>query len=951
MRPTATLVVLTLLAGSALADGRPLPWTQLSRSTCGVDSFQDSHPEADGRGVVVAVLDTGVDMGVLGLTLTPQGEAKVIDVQDFTGQGDVALKDIRHDRATAGFIHYGTDGAPEIYRCTEAGNYPPGTRFWFGVLDEARFKNSDVPDINNNGRTDDTFGMLVALPPDGTADDADTYVDTNLDRDWSDETPLRNYHVRYDTFRFAIVKKEAQFALLTCALNVDLAERKVVIHFDDGGHGTHVAGIAAGYRINGQPDFHGVAPGAKIISLKIGNNTLAGGATTTGSKKKAFAYAADYARTHHVPVVCNLSYGIGSEREGQSDIDRFLDEFCRANPAVIVFSSAGNAGPGLSTIGTPAAGNAVITVAALLAADSGRDVMGVDMTGPQVAVFSSRGGELAKPTLAVPGYATSTVPRWNRRSDFWRGTSMASPYAAGMGAVMISNVHNRRPDVAHRSSWIKTALQKAAAPMYGFTPLDYGAGVPDMGKAAAVYDQMASTLQSDALFDYTVSTLSPSAPDATGTAAFWRSRYLPTDRDQSFDITPRFAPTLDAEATAVFARQYQLRSDADWLISRQQQVVFRSEQSATVRLDYDAAKLTEPGLYVGAVEGVSDGNVGFRLVNTVVVPHTFDAHNGYRLDLTEQEVDGWRPQRQFVAVPPGASAMHLTLRARPDKPAVMAIREIFKPDGSTVGSRGLQLDTRERLTESHWTVSDALGPGVWEICTYASRPDEAAYYDLGIRFSGVQADPAAIGDWEHVEGKQPAGHLSLIQLFEFAVPIKAAGAIEGYQATVTDELTPDEDRVTHKVKFNPNVKAVRIETTFSEPDFARFTDVAVNLYDAGGAAIGKDGMNYRSAEMTVSNPDHTAAQIECELQVQAAFADHDADHHASAEVKITYLYSRPIAITVDDPGTLYPGIARRITFQMAEAVPQPPDQTVTVGHLTISSAGSGDAILTVPIVK
>src|SRR6185436_11741466 len=42
--------------------------------------------------------------------------------------------------------------------------------------------------------------------------------------------------------------------------------------FDNSGHGTHVAGIAAAHNLFGVPGFDGVAPGAQLIGLKIANN-------------------------------------------------------------------------------------------------------------------------------------------------------------------------------------------------------------------------------------------------------------------------------------------------------------------------------------------------------------------------------------------------------------------------------------------------------------------------------------------------------------------------------------------------------------------------------------------------------------------------------------------------------------------------------------------------------
>src|SRR6202165_2282080 len=59
----------------------------------GVDVFRTAHPHYDGRGVLIAILDSGLDPGVPGLITTSTGAPKVIELRDFSGEGRVTLAD------------------------------------------------------------------------------------------------------------------------------------------------------------------------------------------------------------------------------------------------------------------------------------------------------------------------------------------------------------------------------------------------------------------------------------------------------------------------------------------------------------------------------------------------------------------------------------------------------------------------------------------------------------------------------------------------------------------------------------------------------------------------------------------------------------------------------------------------------------------------------------------
>ena len=153
--------ILVVLTGGMLA--QDTSQTFLSLRTTGVEEFQNKFPDYDGRGTIVIVLDTGVDMGVDGLTKTSTGEVKVIDVQDFTGQGDTPFfeADVDEDNDTLFFINEDKNlkvaGAGKIsFNANE-------DEYFIGAIHESLWLNSGsrASDVNGNGSKDDTFHFVA----------------------------------------------------------------------------------------------------------------------------------------------------------------------------------------------------------------------------------------------------------------------------------------------------------------------------------------------------------------------------------------------------------------------------------------------------------------------------------------------------------------------------------------------------------------------------------------------------------------------------------------------------------------------------------------------------------------------------------------------------------------------------------------------------------------------
>ncbi len=117
---------------------------------------------------------------------------------------------------------------------------------------------------------------------------------------------------------------------------------------DVSGHGTAVAGIAAGYaqRAGGMEIYTGAAPGAELIIVKLGVPDELGFPRTT-EIMRGVAYALRKAQELHMPLVINLSFGNSyGAHDGSSLLERFLDNAAEVGRTVICVGSGNDGSSG-----------------------------------------------------------------------------------------------------------------------------------------------------------------------------------------------------------------------------------------------------------------------------------------------------------------------------------------------------------------------------------------------------------------------------------------------------------------------------------------------------------------------------------------------------------------------------------------------------------------------------
>jgi serine protease AprX len=248
------------------------------------------------------------------------------------------------------------------------------------------------------------------------------------------------------------------------------------------GHGTHVAGTVGGTGAMSGGKYEGVAPGANLIGYG------SGAALFVLDGIGGFDYAIANQARYNIRVITN-SWGSSGDFDPNNPINVASKE--AYDRGITVLFAAGNEGPGENTHNPYAKAPWVISIGAgekdgSLADFSSRGTKGVggtfEMDGkvwtwedrptvvaPGVDIISTRVlGPVS--SLAIQADAELIEPAYLPFYTSMSGTSMATPHAAGIVALLLEAKPELSPDE------IKQVLQDTATNMPGYETWEVGTG-------------------------------------------------------------------------------------------------------------------------------------------------------------------------------------------------------------------------------------------------------------------------------------------------------------------------------------------------------------------------------------------------------------------------------------------------------------------------------------------
>lgn len=286
--------------------------------------------------------------------------------------------------------------------------------------------------------------------------------------------------------KMGITGKSTAVCLLDsgCCGHKDYADRIIAFrdfvngrkeYYDDASHGTHVAGIIGGDGRSSGGRYRGIAPGCRLISLKVLDGQ---GQGSLQNIIAAIRWTIDNKDRYNIRIM-NISAGTTKEEgdDGAEQLVKWVEAAWDAGIVVVV--AAGNMGPLPMSITVPGNSRKVITVGS-------SDQFRYRPAGNTNSNYSGCGPTwdcICKPEVVAPGTEiTSCSTNWVHGKYYSKksGTSMAAPAIAGGIALLLE----REPELTNLQ--VKMRLKESAVDT-GLPMQRQGWGMPDFRKLLKIF--------------------------------------------------------------------------------------------------------------------------------------------------------------------------------------------------------------------------------------------------------------------------------------------------------------------------------------------------------------------------------------------------------------------------------------------------------------------------------
>ncbi|KAB7497558.1 Tripeptidyl-peptidase 2 [Armadillidium nasatum] len=662
-------------------------WGLLPRKETEALNFIQKYPIYNGKDVIIAIFDSGVDPSAPGLQYTPDKEVKVIDRIDASGAGDIDTSTVVE--AEVGKTIEGLTGRtlkiPENWK-------NPSKEYHIGVIQLYRLYPQRLKERIIKERKEKSWDPIHRAYLSKAQKNIQSLKRVRVEN----QVPLNSRkHMAYNNNRPTSPKlsddeelqkenAEAELALLKqlekkyndvgpsydCVVFHDGSQWRVCIDTTEEGRLNN--GLLLGeyrktfdYKLLNPVDQYTISvnvhDGGNILEI-VGmccDNRL--GSMETGTALSRAMNRVMSNPDYKVDII-NMSYGEHAHWSNSGRLGELTHEVVNKY-GVIWVSSAGNHGPALSTVGVPPDffSDSIIGVGAYVSPDMmAAEYSMADKLPGRPYTWSSRGPTAdggRGVSVCAPGGAITSVPKFTLKSNqLMNGTSMASPHTAGCVALILSAMKQMKKP--YSPYLIRRAFEHTAMPL-----------------ETDIFAQGHGLVKVEKAMDYLLSF--PHEPESKfrfklecgkehGKGIHIRNWVADKPIDVSVSVEPViFDETrADPESKIKFSLELVLVCDALWV--RHPQCLQTSYTSRSFKVSLDPKGLERGRVYFSTIRAYiatkPEKGAMFEVPITMVVPHIDLAWN-YQFVCKPTVYKSGHIERHFVYVPLEATYASVTVKA------------------------------------------------------------------------------------------------------------------------------------------------------------------------------------------------------------------------------------------------------------------------------------------------
>jgi hypothetical protein len=692
----------------------PLSHPYLPTKDMDIERFGEDNPTYDGRGTGVAILDATPDFlapelqSATSIDGRPERKiAEALAVSDPVDDNDPMW--VKMDTVVK------TENSKFTYK-DETYTAPADGEYRLGFFNERALHQPAYlyQDVNFDGNPPGSSGLFAVL---WNEQKNIVWVDTNQNQSFADEKPMMDYARRMDLGIFGSnIPAGRRRKSVAFAAQTDPRKKYVRLTLGVWQHVSEVSGASLGKGFYGG-SYDGVAPGAQLISIYDGANTvfrLVEGAITA-------------AKLADVDVICVepsiIDETINPLHDGRLVagviFDRLIDKYKKP-----ILSPANNE-PGMNTVIDEVSSNKIIAVGAYQAGEAYRINNGAEVKNHDnlhiVGSYGPAGDGGLKPEILSSSELISTDAGYKppeKRKGVYElppgysvagGTSTAGPTASAAAALLISAA--KQSGINYDAARIRTAMLSSARFIPSIPAYKQGNGLVQVEAAWKMLQAM------DKKFDPV--TIESHAPVKTAISAFLAT----PNEGRGIYEREGWAAEQKGMRTITFVRTSGPAEPMDFNLQWVgNDGSFASADSLTLPLNAPV-KLTVSVAISGSgphsailnLRRPGDPWIAYQVLSTIVAADDFTPENHFKV-VHAEPVDRPGSSSYFLRVPPRTTALQIDVDIPDAKPTLRG--SVIAPDHSGNVPFGVLGITKKGHLSS--TIRNPT-PGVWEIVLYGNN--------------------------------------------------------------------------------------------------------------------------------------------------------------------------------------------------------------------------------------